>query len=45
MLRFDPIPIKIEYPWLQSGGQSINAKNNIKQKNLDPFFANNPKQY
>ena len=26
--------------WLQSNKQSIIAENNIKQKNLDPFFAN-----
>ena len=26
--------------WLQSYKQSIDVENNIKQKNLDPFFAN-----
>ena len=40
MLHFDPIPITIGYIWLQSYEELANAKNNIKQRNLNNIFAN-----
>ena len=40
MLHFDANPITIEYLVTEFNERFVNAKNNIKQRNLNTVFAN-----